>query len=120
MNARLLFALAAVCAGAYGQTPCERLKSLSLPRMAITGAESLPEQAPVQAHCRVAAVLRPSADSEIGIELWLPAAPDWNGKFEAVGNGAWAGVFSTAAMEGALREGYATASTDTGHKERDG
>ena len=41
---------------------------------------------------------------------------DWNGKFQAVGNGGWAGVISYPAMASAVREGYATASTDTGHK----
>jgi len=67
------------------------------------------------AHCRVAAVLKPSADSHIEIEVWLPAE-NWNGKFQAVGNGGWAGVISYPAMATALLEGYATASTDTGHK----
>jgi feruloyl esterase len=41
---------------------------------------------------------------------------NWNGKFEAVGGGGWAGVISYPAMSIALQEGYATASTDTGHK----
>ena len=67
------------------------------------------------AHCRVAAVLKPSPDSEIAMEAWLPAQ-NWNGKFQAVGNGGWAGVISYPAMAAALQEGYATASTDTGHK----
>jgi Tannase and feruloyl esterase len=67
------------------------------------------------AHCRIAAVIAPSADSHIEVEFWLPSA-DWNGKFEAVGNGGFAGSISFAAMAQALREGYATASTDTGHK----
>lgn len=67
------------------------------------------------AHCRVAAVLRPSPDSHIEIEVWMPAE-NWNGKFQAVGNGGWAGTISYAAMATALQEGYATASTDTGHK----
>ncbi len=67
------------------------------------------------AHCRVAAVLKPSPDSEIEMEAWLPVE-NWNGKFQAVGNGGWAGVISYAAMASALQEGYATASTDTGHK----
>jgi len=64
--------------------------------------------------CRVAATLTPSADSDIRIEVWLPAS-GWNGKFQAVGNGGWAGVISYGAMADALRAGYATASTDTGH-----
>ena len=64
--------------------------------------------------CRVAATLTPSSDSDIKIEVWLPAN-GWNGKFQAVGNGGWAGAISYAAMAEALRAGYATASTDTGH-----
>jgi feruloyl esterase len=49
------------------------------------------------------------------MELWLPAA-NWNGKFLALGNGAWAGTLSFDAMAAGLRRGYATASNDTGHK----
>src|SRR5215469_13130922 len=116
---------------AFAQTPCERLKSLSLPNTTITAAESVaagPFRAPgraegasvmLPAHCRVAAVLTPSSDSHIEIEVWLPA--DWNGKLEAVGNGGWAGAitYGASAVErslvAALREGYAAASTDTGH-----
>jgi feruloyl esterase len=70
--------------------------------------ESLP------AFCRVAATLTPTIDSDIKIEVWLPAA-GWNGKFQAVGNGGWAGVISYSALADAVREGYAGASTDTGH-----
>ena len=68
----------------------------------------------VPEHCRVSAVLTPSTDSRIAMEVWLPSE-DWNGKFQAVGNGGWAGVISYAAMASALQEGYATASNDTGH-----
>ena len=44
----------------------------------------------------------------------MPAS-GWNGKFEAVGNGGWAGTISYPAMAQALARGYATTSTDTGH-----
>ena len=64
--------------------------------------------------CRVAATLTPSSDSDIKVEVWLPVT-NWNGKFQAVGNGGWAGVISYAAMADAVRAGYASASTDTGH-----
>src|SRR5262249_31946406 len=66
------------------------------------------------AFCRVAATLTPTADSDIKVEVWLPAA-NWNGKFQAVGNGGWAGVISYSALADAVRAGYASASTDTGH-----
>src|SRR4029077_15691669 len=42
-------------------------------------------------------------------------ASGWNGKFQAVGNGGWAGTIGYAAMGRALAQGYATSSTDTGH-----
>src|SRR6266699_5590053 len=64
--------------------------------------------------CRVAATLKPTSDSDIKVEVWLPAN-GWNGKFQAVGNGGWAGVISYSAMAEAVRAGYAGASTDTGH-----
>jgi len=70
--------------------------------------------ADLPAFCRVAATLTPSADSDIKIEVWLPTA-NWNGKFQAVGNGAWNGAIGYPAMADALRRGYATSSTDTGH-----
>jgi len=66
------------------------------------------------AHCRINAILRPSSDSSIEMEAWLPEA--WNGKFQFVGGGGWAGIISFPAMVTAVQEGYATASTDTGHK----
>jgi feruloyl esterase len=66
------------------------------------------------AYCRVNAILRPSADSAIEMEAWMPA--EWNGKFQFVGGGGWAGNISFPAMASAVQEGYATASTDTGHK----
>jgi tannase/feruloyl esterase len=65
--------------------------------------------------CRVQATLTPSSDSEIRIEVWLPDSATWNGKFEAVGNGGWAGTIAYPAMAVALASGYATTSTDTGH-----
>jgi feruloyl esterase len=71
------------------------------------------------AFCRVAATLRPTNDSDIKIEVWLPASGR-NGKLQAVGNGGWAGMISYSAMAQALRRGYATTSTDTGHSEPGG
>jgi feruloyl esterase len=71
-------------------------------RLAATGP-SAAEQAfsnPV-ALCRVAATLKPSPDSDIKVEVWLPAA-GWNGKFQAVGNGGWGGWLSYSAMSQAL------------------
>jgi feruloyl esterase len=65
--------------------------------------------------CRVAATLKPSADSDIRMEVWLPTST-WNGKYFGVGNGGFAGTISYAAMAPVLSRGYAVASTDTGHQ----
>jgi len=68
------------------------------------------------AFCRATVTLTPSSDSDIKIEVWLPDSATWNGKFEAVGNGGWAGTIAYPAMATALAAGYATTSTDTGHE----
>ena len=124
----------------YGQTlnattSCESLASLALPNTKITLAQTVSAGAftppaaagaatptpaagqpfkALSAFCRVAATLKPTNDSDIKVEVWLPA-DGWNGKFQAVGNGGWAGVISYSAMADAIRAGYASASTDTGH-----
>ena len=71
-------------------------------------------QASHPAFCRVAATLKPSIDSNIKVEVWLPLS-GWNRKFAAAGNGGWAGRIAYNGMLPALQNGYATASTDTGH-----
>ena len=78
------------------------------------GGKGVDQYKPLPAFCRISATLRPVADSEIKIEVWLPAS-NWNGSLQSVGNGAWAGTVSYPAMATALAAGYATASTDTGH-----
>lgn len=69
--------------------------------------------------CRVTATLRPSTDSDIKVEVWMPES-GWNHKFSATGNGGWAGSIRYADMAITMSGGYATASTDTGHKGNSG
>jgi feruloyl esterase len=64
--------------------------------------------------CRVSLTLRPTSDSDIKAEVWMPAS-GWNGKLLVVGNGGWGGVISYPALSTVLARGYATASTDAGH-----
>jgi feruloyl esterase len=66
------------------------------------------------AFCRVAANLKPTSDSDIRTEIWLPIS-GWNGKFLAVGSGGWGGSIAYDGMADALRRGYATSATDDGH-----
>jgi feruloyl esterase len=116
---------------------CESLSSLSVPDTTITtaqtvaaGALTLPTPLPVAGphggitfvaakdlpeFCRVSAVIKPSKDSEIRFEVWMPAS-NWNGKFAGLGNGAMGGSISYGSMAAALSRGYAASSTDTGHE----
>ena len=126
---KLAIAFVLVAAPAMGAT-CESLSTVSQPHVAVTLAQTVgPGQftppnprggrganpfAALPSFCRVAATLTPSSDSDIRIEVWLPVS-GWNGKLEAVGNGAWAGNISYPAMATALANGYGTVSTDTGH-----
>jgi feruloyl esterase len=81
-----------------------------------------PAPATIPEHCRVQLDLKPSSDSLIKMEMWLPPADKWNGKFMGVGNGGFAGSIQglTNEMPQALRLGYATAGTDTGHQDQGG
>ena len=67
------------------------------------------------AFCRVRAVARPSSDSDINIEVWLPVA-GWNGRYLGVGNGSYGGSINYNRLGESLNGGYATSSTDTGHR----
>ncbi len=67
--------------------------------------------------CRVVVKLKPTADSDIGTEIWLPA--NWNTKLLVLGNGGWGGAIDYYDdMAVALRRGYAVAATDDGHRNR--
>jgi feruloyl esterase len=124
----VLLGLAAMVEAAPAPGSCESLMSMNLAGGTITMAQSVAagglaipvgrggRTAPNQeAFCRVAATLRPSADSDIKMELWLPVS-GWNGKFEANGNGGWTGSINEAALAAGLNRGYAAAMSDLGHE----
>lgn len=66
-------------------------------------------------HCQVKVTAKPVVDSEIQIEVWMPVAENWNGKFVGTGNGGYSGAIGYADMRSALQHGYATAGSNTGH-----
>jgi feruloyl esterase len=78
------------------------------------GAAAASAAAALPAFCRVSLTIKPTADSDIKSEVWLPMS-GWNGKFLQVGNGAWGGSIQYGPLGNGLRRGYAVASTDTGH-----
>jgi feruloyl esterase len=119
----LLVVSAPLCLPALATT-CESLQNESLAQASITSARTVPmgtfvpehDSRPIHdvpAFCRVEAVLTPSPDSRIRIEVWMPAQ-GWNGKYEGTGNGGFAGVIAYGALADGLRRGYAVANTDMG------
>jgi hypothetical protein len=104
---------------------CEDLAKLSFPDATIAGAALVPAGTftppagqPLRnlaAFCRVSLVLKPSNDSHIEAEVWLPAS-GWNRKFQGVGNGGYAGSIGYGGLGALVSRGYATACSDTGHK----
>src|SRR3954452_18152576 len=134
MSRRLAAALAAALVpvlaqvatpAATGGTACSSLAALTIPNVTVRSAATVaagPFTAPgasaamtLPAFCREEATARPTSDSDIKFEVWIPPAEAWNGRFQGVGNGGYQGSISYSAMATALRRGYATASTDTGH-----
>ena len=104
---------------------CESLAGVALEGTTITLAQRITEGAFTPAgapnaitdlppFCRVAGVIKPTSDSNILFEVWLPLN-GWNGRFVGVGNGGWAGNVSYGALAAQIRRGNAAGSTDTGH-----
>jgi hypothetical protein len=111
---------------------CEQLSHLALPKTTITLAQSVAAGAftpPVPswakafmrptpipaAFCRVTGDIRPTQDSDIKFEVWLPLS-GWTGRYESVGNGGFAGSIRYDSMRNPLLAGSAVASTDDGHE----
>lgn len=109
---------------------CESLSDLKLADTTITiavrqpagqfspaGAQGRGTNGPgfaVPAFCRVAATLKPTPASNVKIEVWIPDAAAWNGKFLGTGNGGAGGVISYQALVNGLQRGFATTNTDMG------
>ena len=130
----LLFAsfLVAAMAGASAQDSCEKLAAAKIPDTTITLAQTVAAGAfngpaevfsgrdmsafykKLPAFCRVVAEAKPTADSDIKLEVWLPAS-GWNGKLQGIGNGGFAGLIDYVQIANAMSKGYAATATDTGH-----
>lgn len=108
---------------------CASLKSLSLPDTTITTAGEVgpgvipggvmagsAPQKQMPAFCRVTGILRPSSDSVIRFEVWLPEQAAWNGRIVNTGNGGFAGSIDYRQMGNNIMRGYATAGSDAGHQ----
>jgi pimeloyl-ACP methyl ester carboxylesterase len=115
----MIFGAAAIIAAfaARAAEDCGKLAAMKFSHGTVTSAEQAStEGATKMTYCRVRATSKPTGDSDIRIELWIPLGSAWNGKFEQVGNGGFAGAMPTSRMARALVLGYAVAGTDDGHQ----
>ncbi|HVI99879.1 MAG TPA: tannase/feruloyl esterase family alpha/beta hydrolase [Sphingomonas sp.] len=71
--------------------------------------QPLPVHVPL---CRVEGTI----EGNIGFELWLPVASNWNGRLLGAGVGGPAGIYNYNDMSRRIGEGFATITTDAGHK----
>jgi feruloyl esterase len=137
MKTYLVIALifcAVLTAAPVSAATCESLASLKLANTTIVSAQnvsagtfvlpagSMPQQGEnlgafnaLPAFCRVQGVIQPSSDSHIEFEVWLPAS-GWNGKYQGTSNGGFAGGINFWDLAESVSNGYASSSTDTGHK----
>jgi feruloyl esterase len=65
--------------------------------------------------CRVQGTARPSSDSEIKFEVWLPQAGAWNGRFKQNGTGGYAGATPYNRLNQDVADGMVTAGSNMGH-----
>lgn len=125
MRTLIVFAAIGPLALPAGAADCAALSSAALPDTTITAARLVPSGSftppygntldKLPTFCRVAGVIKPTPDSYIGFEVWMPES-GWNGKYLGVGNGGFAGSIGYNSMGANLKRGYATAGTDTGHE----
>lgn len=131
----LVVVLGAIPAAA--QQSCASLASMKIPGVTITLAQSIapPPDFEVPSlpgrygtptgekvsvpFCRVTAYATPTSDSHIGFEVWLPTPANWNGLYLGEGNPGFVGSISYGGMAREIAQGYATASTDTGHADKE-
>lgn len=124
---------AVATAPAYAASCADLAGALKLPHVTITAAQEIAagqfkppgpaglggapsgSYAALPAFCRIAATSKPTPDSDIRFEVWMPLA-GWNGKYVGGGNGVWAGSIAYGDMTGPLSRGYATAASDVGHQ----
>jgi hypothetical protein len=93
--------------------PCESLTSLSLTNATVNSATLIAAAGTTPEYCRVRlTATNPPSGDQINIEVCMPSM-GWNGRFQGTGGGGFSG--GGACSTAAVRAGYATASTDTGH-----
>ena len=106
------------CVSAFGETKplpagderMAALRALKIDAATITQVE----RDPSGTRTIVKMVLHPTKGSNINVEVWLPDAEKWNGRFLGLGNGGAAGKINPGSLSGPSAAGFAVATTDMG------
>jgi len=127
-----IFPAALLAQSPANDSPCAHLAQLQIPATTITlaqlvpagtfsgppaafsGTDLTPFYKSLPAFCRVVAEAKPTPDSDIKLEVWLPVS-GWNEKLQGIGNGGFAGIIDYYQIGAAMKKGYASTATDAGH-----
>jgi feruloyl esterase len=86
------------------------IQDISSGNFPIPGGKTI---ANLPAFIRVAFTSKPTPESNIRSEIWMPK-DNWNGRFLGTGNGGGAGAISYGSLVSGVLRGFATANTDMG------
>ena len=107
---------------AFAASDCAGLAAVKIEATTITAASVVSAPASIGGarvnvpFCRVEGVAKPSADSEIRFEVWLPpAVGSWTGRLKVNGTGGFAGGVPYARLVQDIGDGFVTAGSNMGH-----
>src|SRR6266480_2176500 len=118
----LALGLTAVSGAAQAAMSCDSLTTVTPEASTIASAAIVTPPATIGGaavsvpFCRVQGTARPSFDSEIKFEVWLPpTAADWTGRMKVNGTGGYAGATPYARLAQDIGDGFVTAGSNMGH-----
>jgi feruloyl esterase len=117
----LALGLTAASGAAQAALSCEQLASVTPEASTVTSAAvTVPGTVGgvnvAVPFCRVQGTARPSNDSEIKFEVWLPpTAAAWTGRMKVNGTGGYAGAIPYARLAQDIGDGFVTAGSNMGH-----
>ena len=118
----LALGLTAAGGSAHAALSCEQLASVTSEASTMGSATLVTPPVTISGtlitvpFCRVAGTARPTTDSEIKFEVWLPAtAAAWTGRMKVNGTGGYAGATPLNRLAQDIGDGFVTAGSNMGH-----
>ena len=118
----LALGLIGACGSVHAAYSCADLATVTTVDSIVTASTSVAAGAVISgsvvpvAMCRVQGTARPSSDSEIKWEVWLPnTAAEWTGRMKVNGTGGYAGATPYPRLAQDIGDGFVTAGSNMGH-----